>query len=275
MALFTPMTVGSLTLPNRIAMAPMTRGRSPGNIPTKHVVEYYTQRAAAGLVITEGTFPSEQGIGWVDAPGIYTEKQSAAWKEVTQSVHAAGGRIFCQLWHCGRASDSSFRPNAEDGRGVAPSPIAMKGEVHAPRGKVPAEVPRELTTAEVAALPGDFRDAAAACKAAGFDGVEVHCANGYLLNTFLDTKTNQRTDKYGGSQENRFRIVDEVLAAVFTVYDPSAVSVRLSPNGAFNDMGCPDFREIYLDYATRLSALKIGFLVRIKLSTFQHLLETI
>lgn len=260
MKLYSPLTIGDLTLPNRVALAPMTRARSPGNKPNETNAEYYVQRSGAGLILSEGTFTSEQAIGWVDAPGIYTDEQVEGWKEITSGVHAAGGIMFCQLWHTGRASDSSFRPNAKDGRGVAPSPIALKGEVHAPRGKVPAEVPRELTTEEVEALPEEYRKAAANAKAAGFDGVELHCANGYLLNTFLDSKTNQRTDNYGGSNENRFRIVADVLEAIFTVFDPSSVSVRLSPNGIFNDMGCPDYREIYTYYAKRLDEMKIGYL---------------
>jgi N-ethylmaleimide reductase len=262
--LYTPVTVGGMDLPNRIALAPMTRGRAdlPGNTANSLLSEYYVQRASAGLIITEGVFTSEQAIGWYGAPGIYTEVHADAWKPVVKAVHDAGGKICAQLWHCGRASHSDFRPDAKDGRGVAASAVKIgTGELfRTPLGKKEYEVPRELTTVEVEALADEYKNAAKMAKKAGFDMVEVHSANGYLLNSFLDTKVNQRADKYGGSYENNFRVVSEVLSAVTSVFDSSCVAIRLSPNGIFNDMGCPDFREAYLEYIKMLKPFNLGYL---------------
>lgn len=227
------------------------------------IAEYYSQRASAGLVITEGVNISEQAMGWVEVPGIFTGEHADSWKQVTEAVHKAGGVIFCQLWHCGRASHSSFRPHAKDGRSVAPSPLKIEGHGHAYTplgGSQPHEVPREMTTAECEAIADEYRNAAQKAKDAGFDGVEIHSANGYLMDTFLQTKTNKRADKYGGSVENRFRLLKEALESVLDVWPSHRVSVRLSPNGIYNDMGSPDYRESFLEYARMLSAYKLGFL---------------
>jgi N-ethylmaleimide reductase len=261
--LFTPAKVGDLQLPNRMVLSPMTRGRCPeAGVPNALNAIYYVQRASAGLLITEGTHISDQAVGWVGAAGIYTPDHVAGWKKVVDAVHAAGGRIFCQLWHTGRASHSKFREGtSEDPRSVAASAIAMEGTVvHVPGGKVPAEVPRELSTEEVAAIPAEYKHAAQCAKEAGFDGVEVHCANGYLLDGFLQSKTNKRTDQYGGSQEGRFRLIKEVIEAVAEVYPAGRIGVKISPNGAFNDMGSPDFREAFVDYAHRFSELGLGYM---------------
>lgn len=248
-----------LSLSNRIAMAPMTRGRAgEGRVPGKIIGEYYAQRASAGLVITEATSVSEQGNGWVDAPGVYTDAQEAGWKEVVSDVHAAGGKVFLQLWHTGRASHSSFHGGQAI---VAPSAIKIEGEgVHTPEGKQAHEVPRALETDEMAGIVADYVQAAERAKRAGFDGVEVHSANGYLLDTFLQSKTNQRVDEYGGSVENRFRLLREVVTGVTRVMGAERVAVRLSPNGIFNDMGSKDFRETFLYAAKELNGFGLAYL---------------
>eukprot|EP00188_Purpureofilum_apyrenoidigerum_P000322 Plantae.Rhodophyta-Purpureofilum_apyrenoidigerum.ctg11345.p1 GENE.Plantae.Rhodophyta-Purpureofilum_apyrenoidigerum.ctg11345~~Plantae.Rhodophyta-Purpureofilum_apyrenoidigerum.ctg11345.p1 ORF type:complete len:373 (-),score=59.97 Plantae.Rhodophyta-Purpureofilum_apyrenoidigerum.ctg11345:47-1165(-) len=260
--LLSPIKIGPIELSNRVALSPMTRARSPGGVANDINAEYYTQRASAGLVITEGTFVSDQAIGWLDVPGIYKLEHVEAWKKVTDSVHKAGGKIVCQLWHCGRASHSSHRPNAKDGRGIAPSPLKIEGHMidNTPLGKVEQEVPREMTTEECENMQHEFKHAAQCAKDAGFDGIEIHSANGYLLDTFLQSKTNKRTDKYGGSLENRFRMLKEVVEAALTVWEPHSVNVRLSPNIDYNDMGSPDFRESFLYYIEQLSKYNLGYL---------------
>lgn len=259
--LLSPMKLGSLELPNRVVMAPMTRARAVGYHANGLMAEYYVQRASAGLLISEGTHVSEQAKGWVDAPGIYTAEDVECWKPVTKAVHDAKGRIFCQLWHCGRASHSSFRPDEADGRGVAPTAMKIEGhEIGTPLGKLPNEVPRELTTEEVDALPEQYRNAAEKAKEAGFDGVEIHSANGYLLDEFLQSKTNKRTDKYGGSFENRFRVIRAIIEAVLTVWPSDAVAIRFSPNGNFNDVGSEDFRESFLYYIKEVANYNLGYL---------------
>jgi len=235
--LLTPFTLADdLKLKNRMVLSPMTRGRT-GDMqrPDKMTAQYYVQRASAGLIITEGTLISTVANGWVGAPEIYSKGATLAWKEVTDAVHAAGGLIFCQLWHCGRASHSSF--HAKEGKAVAPSAIAInEPTIHAPIGKVPHEVPAPMTVDQIKETVADFERAAANAKAAGFDGVEIHGANGYLIDSFLQTKTNKRTDEYGGeSLENRFRFLKEVTEAVLKVWPASRVGVRLSPNGVYND----------------------------------------
>ncbi|MEO0652711.1 MAG: alkene reductase [Planctomycetota bacterium] len=260
MPLLQPHRLGDLELTNRVALAPLTRARAGGGqrIPNDLMREYYVQRANAGLLITEATTVSEQGNGWVDSPGVYTDAQAEGWKQVTDGVHAAGSPIFLQLWHTGRASNSSFLGGELP---VAPSAIAIQGEgVHTADGKQPHETPRALETDELPGIVADYEAAARRAKAAGFDGVEVHSANGYLLDEFLQSKTNQRTDGYGGSVENRFRLLREVLEAVTGVFPSNRVGVRLSPNGVFNDMGSPDFREQFLYAAKELGALDLGYL---------------
>jgi N-ethylmaleimide reductase len=220
--------------------------------------EYYTQRASAGLIIAEATTISEQGIGWVDSPGIYNDAQVAGWKKITDALHAKGSSIFLQFWHCGRASHSSFHGGQP---AVSASAIKINGDyIHTPLGKQPYETPRALETNEVAAVVEDYRRAAERAKAAGFDGIEIHSANGYLLDQFLQSKTNHRTDCYGGSLENRFRLLKEVLEAVCSVWPSNRVGVRLSPNGVFNDMGSPDFRETFLYAASQLNTFGLAYL---------------
>jgi N-ethylmaleimide reductase len=248
-----------LPLRNRVVMAPLTRARAGRErVPNDLMVEYYTQRASAGLIISEATSISEQGLGWVDSPGIYNDAQVAGWKKITTALHAKGTPIFLQLWHCGRASHSSFHGGQP---AVSASAIKINGDViHTPNGKEPYETPRALETAEVAAVVDDYRRAAERGKAAGFDGVEIHAANGYLINQFLDSKTNQRTDQYGGSVENRWRFLKEIVEAVLTVWPAARVGVRLSPNGMFNDVGAPDFRETFTYVAGQLNAYGLGYL---------------
>ena len=257
--LLKPIKLGPFSLNNRIALSPMTRARSgQDRIPNELMAEYYRQRASAGLVITEATVVSAQGIGWNDSPGIYTDKMRAGWKGVTDTVHKAGGTIFLQLWHCGRASHSDFHDGALP---VSASAILLNGDqIHTPLGKKDYETPRALETSELAGIVEDYRRATERAVDAGFDGVEIHSANGYLLNQFLESKTNHRTDAYGGSIENRFRLLREVVTAVTAVLPANQVSVRLSPNGVFNDMGSDDYREQYLYVAKELDAFGLAFL---------------
>jgi N-ethylmaleimide reductase len=258
--LLSPFKLGDLALKNRVVLAPMTRSRAgEERMPNRLMAEYYAQRASAGLLITEATVVSKQGIGWLNTPGIYTDAQAEAWKEVVDAVHAAGAPIFLQFWHCGRASHSAFQEN--DQLPVAPSAIAIQGDpIHTPAGKQDHEVPRALETDEVPLVVEDFRKAAERAKMAGFDGIEIHSANGYLLDTFLQSKTNHRSDRYGGSLENRYRFLKEITEAVLTVWPANRVGVRLSPNGAFNDMGSPDFRETFLYTAQQLNTYGLAYL---------------
>jgi N-ethylmaleimide reductase len=222
------------------------------------MAEYYRQRASAGLLITEATVVSKQGIGWHDTPGIYTEEMVAGWRKVTEAIKPTGAHMFLQLWHCGRASHSDYH----DGElPVSASAVQLNGEyIHTPLGKKPYEIPRALTVGEIKATVADYRQAAINAKAAGFSGIEVHGANGYLINQFLDSKTNLRADQYGGSLENRFRFYKEVLEAVLEVWPADQVGARISPNGVFNDMGSEDFRETYLYVAKELNKFKLGYL---------------
>jgi N-ethylmaleimide reductase len=259
-ALLTSFHLRDLPLKNRVALAPMTRARAGvERLPNDLMVEYYVQRAGAGLLITEGTSISEQAIGWMNNPGIYTDAQTTAWRKVTDAVHAKGTPIFLQLWHCGRASHSSFR---KDGSlPVSASAIKLNGDqIHTPNGKQPYETPRALETEEVPRVVEDYRLAAGRAKAAGFDGVEIHGANGYLIDQFLQSKTNHRTDRYCGSIENRFRFLREIVEAVSTVFPANRVAVRLSPNGVFNDMGSPDYRETFLHAAKELDQYGLSYL---------------
>lgn len=237
----------------------MTRARAgEARVPNELMATYYRQRAAAGLLITEATTISEQANGWNQSPGIYTDEMADGWRGVTSAVHAEQAPIFMQLWHCGRASHPDFHNGDPH---VAPSAIKIEGDhIHTPLGKKPHEVPRALETGEIAAVVEDYRAAALRAKAAGFDGVEVHSANGYLLDTFLQSKTNQREDQYGGSIENRYRILAEVIEAVRSVFPADRVGVRLSPNGVFNDMGSPDYREQFLFVAKQLDQLGLAYL---------------
>lgn len=257
--LFQPFALRDLHLPNRIVMAPLTRSRSgPDRIPQEVMAEYYAQRAAAGLIIAEATTISPEANGWLESPGVYTAAMVDGWKQVTRAVHDKGGRIFLQLWHMGRASHSAFHDGALP---VAPSPIAIRGDgIPTPRGRQPYEAPRALETSEIPRVVDDYRRAAANAKAAGFDGVEIHAANGYLIDQFLQSKTNHRTDAYGGSVVNRCRFLRDVVEAVCGVWPPYRVGVRLSPNGSFNDMGAPDFREQFTAAARALDPFGLSYL---------------
>ncbi len=257
--LYTPIQMGELTLKNRIAMAPMTRGRAGDTrVPNELMAEYYFQRASAGMLITEATVISEEGIGWIGSPGIYTDAMAHGWEKVTEKLSTTGTQIFLQLWHCGRASHSDFH-NGE--LPVSASEVKLNGdEIHTPEGKKQYETPHALTEKEIKSTVQDYREAAVKAMKAGFSGIEVHAANGYLINQFLDSKTNLREDKYGGSLENKYRFLAEVLKAVLEVWPAHQVGVRLSPNGVFNDMGSPDFRETFLYVASQLDKLNLGYL---------------
>lgn len=258
--LLSPHQLGDLDLQNRVVLAPLTRARSgEQRIPNALMAKYYTQRTNGNLLISEATVISEQGIGWQNSPGIYSDRQAAAWKTVTDAVHKAGGKMILQLWHCGRASHSSFH-NGELPVSASAVKIDNGDQVHTPTGKHGYEVPRALTTEEVAAVVEDYKTAAARAISAGFDGVEIHSANGYLIDQFLQSKTNQRSDRYGGSLENRFRFLKEITEAVLTVWPANRVGVRLSPNGVFNDMGSPDYRETFLYAAEQLNGYNLGYL---------------
>ncbi len=257
--LFQPFDLHGLRLPNRIVLAPMTRSRAGiGRIPNRIMADYYLQRSSAGLVITEATTISEQANGWNESPGVYTDEMTEGWRHTTEAVHSAGGVIFLQLWHTGRYSHSSFH----QGRlAVAPSAIKINEPfIHTPIGKQPLEVPRALETDEIPRVVEDYRRAADRARTAGFDGVELHGANGYLIDTFLQSKTNHRTDQYGGSVQNRFRFLKEVVDAVTTIWPASRVGVRISPNGVYNDMGSPDFREQFTYVASQLDMFGIAYL---------------
>lgn len=271
--LLSPLRLGpDLVIPNRVIMAPMTRGRSSANgMASAIMAEYYAQRSSAGLIISEGVHTSVLARGWYRAPEIFTQEQSKSWKIVTDRVHEAGGRIFCQLWHCGRVSHSSFRDGVEgyDGetkKGVAPSPIPHTGLngkqsfTKLPEGEADIEVPRELTLEEIEAIPGEYRNCAERAHAAGFDGVEIHSSNGFLLDTFLQSSTNHRKDEYGGSPENRFRLVGKVLEAVCEVFPSHRIGIRISPNGAYNSMGSADNHDSFLYYAKRIADMDLAYL---------------
>ncbi|MFT4649447.1 MAG: N-ethylmaleimide reductase [Glaciecola sp.] len=257
--LFSPVQMGDLTLKNRVVLAPLTRGRSgPDRIPNAVMAEYYGQRAGAGLVITEATAVSESGNAWTHAPGIYTTEQANGWKPAVKAAHDRDSRIFLQLWFGGRASHSSF---VGGDLPVAPSAIAIKGEgVHTPSGKQDHEVPRALETHEMPGIVQDYVSAAKLALKAGFDGVEIHSANGYLLDQFLQTKTNKRTDEYGGSLPNRLRLLREIIAGISEVFPSNRIGVRLSPNGVYNDMGSKDFRETVLYAASEMNSMDLGYL---------------
>lgn len=257
-SLFDQYTIGDLHLKNRIAMAPMTRGRAGDTrVPNELMAEYYFQRSSAGLLITEATVISPRGIGWIGSPGIFTEEMAAGWRLVTDRVKPTGSHIFLQLWHCGRASHSDFH----DGElPVSASAVKLQGDqIHTPRGKKDYETPHALTIEEIGKTVADYRRAAELARDAGFSGIEVHSANGYLLNQFLDSRTNKRDDRYGGSLENKTRFLLEVLAAVTEIWPAQRVGVRLSPNGVFNDMGSEDFRETYLYVVKQLSGLNLAY----------------
>ena len=231
--LFSPVRLGSYSLPNRMVMAPMTRLRAIDSIPQSLMADYYVQRASAGLIVTECTMVSPQSNGYMNCPGIYQPEQIAGWQKVTDTIHEAGGKIFLQLWHCGRISHSSLLDGKQP---IAPSAIAPVGELHTPVGKVAMETSRALAKNEITKIVEQFRDCAKNAKKAGFDGVELHGAFGYLIDQFLQDGSNQRTDEYGGSVENRARFLLEVVAAVSDVWGGDRVGIKLSPSNTFYGM---------------------------------------
>ncbi|MBS1188602.1 MAG: N-ethylmaleimide reductase [Rhodocyclaceae bacterium] len=257
--LFAPYPLGPLVLKNRMVMAPLTRSRAEaGNVPSGMAPTYYSQRAQAGLIITEATQAGPGGQGYISTPGIHSDAQVAGWRKVTDAVHGKGGLIFVQLWHVGRISHPDFRGGELP---VAPSAIAPRGiQTYTAQGLKPIPTPRALETREIPALVEEFRQAARNAKAAGFDGVEVHGANGYLLDQFLEDGTNQRTDQYGGSIENRARLLFEVLAAVSEAWGSDRVGIRLSPGGSFNDMCDSRPEETFGYVAKRLGSLNLAYL---------------
>ncbi len=257
-ALFKPMKAGALTLPNRILMAPLTRGRATAEgVPTPLMVDYYTQRASAGLIIAEATAVSQRGYGWLHAPGIYTAAHVKGWQAVTQAVHKAGGRIFLQLWHMGRVSHPDFLGGQLP---VAPSAIAAEGHTATPLGQKDYVVPHALTIDEIKATVEDYRHAAKLAKDAGFDGVEIHSANGYLLDEFLRDSANKRTDNYGGSPENRTRLLCEVAEAVTGIWGGDRTGVRLSPRNPYKGMSDSDPVNTFSVAAEKLNAYGLAYL---------------
>jgi N-ethylmaleimide reductase len=257
--LFSPIKLGALKLANRIVMAPLTRNRADaGNAPQAMNVEYYRQRASAGLIISEGAQISATAVGYLATPGIHSAAQIAGWKQVTDAVHSRNGRIFLQLWHCGRVSHPSLLPDGE--LPVAPSAIRPEGDVFTYQGPQPFVTPRALETSELPRIVADYRKAAQNALAAGFDGVEIHAANGYLLDQFIRDGSNQRTDAYGGSLENRCRLLLEAATAVAGVWGSDRVGVRVSPINSFNDMHDSDPQQTFNHVATSLSPLGLAYL---------------
>ena len=257
--LFSPVQLGSLELPNRIVMAPLTRMRAgQGNVPRAMNATYYEQRASAGLIIAEATQVSPQGQGYANTPGIHSQEQVAGWRLVTDAVHARGGRIFLQLWHVGRISHPSLQPGGE--LPVAPSAIAPVGEAMTNEGPKPFVTPRALLTQEIPGIVEQYRQGAENALAAGFDGVEIHSANGYLLDQFLQDGTNKRTDEYGGSIENRARLLMEVTEAVVSVWGGERVGIRLSPSGTFNSMSDSNPAALFSYVASALNRFGLAYL---------------
>jgi len=255
--LFSPIKLGSITLNNRMVMAPMTRNRAPECTPTALMVEYYSQRAGAGLIISEGAQISEQGVGYPATPGIYNQQQIEGWKQITDAVHAKGGKIFVQLWHCGRVSHPDFHGGELP---VGPSAIRPTGQAFTYEGLKDFVTPRALESDEITAIVEQFRNAAACAKEAGFDGVEIHAANGYLIDQFIRDGSNHRTDQYGGSLENRTRLLLETIAAVSSEIGSQCVGVRLSPVNGFNDMSDSNPQATFNHVADSLNALNLAYL---------------
>lgn len=261
--LFSPVQVGPYSLPNRIVMAPMTRNRAgEGNVPTPLMATYYAQRASAGLLITEASQVSPEGLGYPATPGIHSPEQVAGWRLVTDAVHARGGKIFLQLWHVGRISHPSLQPNGQ--LPVAPSAIAAEGEAATYTGPQPFVTPRALDIEEIPGIIEQFRQGAKNALEAGFDGVEIHGANGYLPDQFLRDGTNQRTDAYGGPVANRARFLLEIVEVVVDVWGGDRVGVRLSPSGTFNSMSDSNPRETFGYVIQALNPFGLAYL---------HLLE--
>ncbi|MCO5396741.1 alkene reductase [Ralstonia soli] len=256
-SLFQPLPLGSIVAPNRVLMAPMTRGRATrDHVPTAIMAEYYGQRASAGLIIAEATGISQQGLGWPYAPGIWSDEQVAGWKPVTEAVHKAGGRIVVQLWHMGRAVHSSVTGEQP----VSASATAAPGMVHTYQGKQSYELARPLNIEEIPGIVADYVRAARNAISAGFDGVQIHAANGYLIDQFLRDGSNHRDDKYGGTIENRIRFLKEVTQAVVETIGADRVSVRLSPNGDSQGVDDSDPATLFKAVAMALQDIGVAFL---------------
>lgn len=257
--LLSPIKLGAYELPNRLVMAPLTRNRAgAGNVPHELNAVYYAQRSSAGLIISEATQISPQGVGYPATPGIHSPEQIEGWKLITKAVHDRGGRIFLQLWHVGRISHPSLQPNGE--LPVAPSAIAPEGMAATYEGEKPFVTPRALATEEIAGIVEDYRQAAQNALEAGFDGVEIHGANGYLIDQFLRNGSNQRTDQYGGSIENRARFALEVVEAVTSVWGADRVGIRLSPSGTFNSMSDSDPQALFSYVVSRLDRYNLAYI---------------
>jgi N-ethylmaleimide reductase len=254
-----PIDVGAIRLPHRLAMAPMTRDRStPEGVPTELNAEYYAQRASNALIISEGTQPSEDGQGYLLTPGVHTAEQIAGWRRVTDAVHGSGGRIVIQLMHVGRVSHTANTPHGR--QPVAPSAVKAAGVMFTASGMQELPEPRALSGEEVGGTVDDFRQAAAAAIGAGADGVEIHGANGYLIHQFLSSNANQRSDRYGGTVENRVRFAVEVASAVAGEIGPERTGIRISPGNPFNDIVERDAAELYGELVPALGDLGLAYL---------------
>jgi len=257
--LFSPVTIGDLTLRNRIVMAPLTRNRAgAGFVPRDLNVEYYRQRASAGLIISEATQIAPEGMGYPDTPGIYSDEQVAGWRRVTDAVHGREGRIFLQLWHVGRISHPSLQPGGQTP--VSPSALRPEGQAVTYQGMQDFVTPRALGVEELPGILAQYRNAAEKARAAGFDGVEIHNANGYLLDQFLRDGSNQRQDAYGGSVENRMRFPLEVLETVLGVWPSGRVGIRLSPSGTMNDMRDSDPKATFTAMVKALERYDLAYI---------------
>lgn len=256
--LFDPLHIGPFTLKNRIVMAPLTRSRAGHErLPNALMADYYAQRASAGLILSEATSVSPMGVGYADTPGIWNDEQVEGWKLTTKAVHDAGGLIFLQLWHVGRISDPVFL----DGQlPVAPSEIRPAGHVSLLRPQKEFETPRALETDEIPGIVEAYRQGALRAKQAGFDGVEIHGANGYLIDQFLQDSTNRRTDQYGGSIENRVRLLTEIADAIIPVWGADRVGLHLAPRGDSHDIGDSDPKALFTHVAREMAARKIAFI---------------
>ena len=258
--LFSPTKVGPYKLSHRVVMAPLTRMRSdPGDIPSDLMIEYYSQRASkGGLIISEATPVSIRGYGYAGAPGVYSDRQIEGWRRVTDAVHAKGGRIFLQLWHVGRQSHTDLQPNGEPP--VAPSAIAAEGYAYTRQGEVPFSMPRALALEEIPGIIEEFRAGAERALRAGFDGVEIHGANGYLPDQFLQDGTNKRTDEYGGPIENRARFLLEITQAAISVWGSDRVGVRIAPSGTYGSMSDSNPAATFGYVVTELDRMGVAYL---------------
>ncbi|MFM2348042.1 MAG: hypothetical protein RL654_2795 [Pseudomonadota bacterium] len=257
--LLAPLQLGDLHLPNRVVMAPLTRARAVGldRVPNALMARHYAQRAGFGLILSEATAVTPQGVGYADTPGLWSEAQVEGWRGVTETVHAAGGRIVAQLWHVGRISDPIFLDGQQP---VAPSAITPAGEVSLVRPKRPYVTPRALALEELPGIVAAYRQGAENARRAGFDGVEIHAANGYLIDQFLQDRSNRRTDAYGGPIENRLRLLLEIVDAAIEVWGAGRVGVHLAPRGDAHDMGDSDPQALFTQAARELGRRGVAFL---------------